>query len=145
MSEIVKTKRELGSALTDSMNAEKQSIDARFRRADVLFQEKESPQVNNKPVDESASINANKAPERVKKTMPSKHKPEKVIRDTFTMPPYDYRRIAEIQQEGLQSAIQVNKSEVIRAGLIVLQALPEKKRLEMLQSIEKLKPGRPTT
>ena len=59
------------------------------------------------------------------------------------MPPKDYKRISDIQHEALQSAIQVNKSEIIRAGLISLQKLTENQRNQILLSLEKVKPGRP--
>ncbi len=145
MSEPVKKKRELGAALADSMTAEQQSIDERFKRAEALLQEKAPPQANDRSAEASASARAEAAPQRAGKVTPSPHKPEKVVRVTFTMPPHDYQRIADLQQEGLQAALSLNKSEVIRAGLIALQALPAKKRLEILQSVEKIKPGRPAT
>lgn len=143
MSEKLKKKRELGSALADTINAEEKSVNDRFKRADAVFQQKESadrPSVNEKS---SGSATEAISQERVGKAIQTKNKPEKVVRDTFTMPPHDYQRIAEIQKEGLQSAIQVNKSEVIRAGLIVLQELSSQKRLQVLESVEKIKPGRP--
>jgi hypothetical protein len=150
----------LGAALTASLKSEKQSIDERFAAADALFEKKtEAPTAPPK----SSAVGETKP-----KTMPSpskaKHPPvvkpsvktpakktppapaaiqEKVKRDTFSLPPTDYQRIFDIKKDALQAAIEVNKSEVVRAGLIALQKLSPEKRIELLQSVEKMKPGRP--
>jgi hypothetical protein len=68
---------------------------------------------------------------------------EKVVRDAFSFPPADHARIKAIVQDALKSALAVNKSEVVRAGLIALQQLPAVKRHALLASVEKMKPGRP--
>lgn len=135
----------LGAALATSLRDEKQSIDQRFHRAESLFQEKEKQQ------EESVSDIVPDQPPRVP-VSPEKPAPvaakkppvqEKVKRDTFTFPPKDYQRISEIQKDCLRAAIQVTKSEVVRAGLIALQELSPEQRHQLLQSVEKVKPGRP--
>jgi hypothetical protein len=136
----------LGAALATSLRDEKQSIDQRFHRAESLFQEKEQ-----KRQEESMSAPNPQQPPRVpiapEKPAPAAPKKlpvqEKVKRDTFTFPPADYKRIQDIQKDCLRAAIQVNKSEVVRAGLIALQELTPEKRHQLLQSVEKMKPGRP--
>ena len=136
-----KKKSGLSSALESTIGAETKSVEDRFKKADTIFQKTDSKKqrTNAEPTVAHEKNTNTKAKE------PSEPKPrsEKVIRDTFTMPPIDYKRIAEIQGESLQAAIHVNKSEVVRAGLIVLQNLSEKKRHEILRTVEKLKPGRP--
>lgn len=136
----------LGAALMASIQDEQKSIDKRFEIAETLIQKKEQGTAAIQTPDDSASGQTESAPEQ--KPEPSKQQPkkppvEKVIRDTFTMPPSDYQRIAEVRKECLYAAIEINKSEVVRAGLIALQELPEKKRHEILKSIERMKPGRP--
>lgn len=140
MTTASKKKSGLSSALESTISAETKSVEDRFKKADTVFQKTDSKKEKTTvepPVEKKQTSHV-----KVEKPPEPKQKTEKVIRDTFTMPPIDYKRIAEIQDEGLQAAIRVNKSEVVRAGLIVLQKLPEKKRHEILRTVEKLKPGR---
>ena len=151
----------LGAALTASLKSEKQSIEDRFAAADALFEKKaeteeaEDVQTSVEPSPKATKPNPKAkpkpAPTPAPKNTPKKTSPapeptsvqEKVKRDTFSLPPTDYQRIFDIKNDALQSAIEVNKSEVVRAGLIALQKLSPEKRNELLQSVEKMKPGRP--
>ncbi|TKC92661.1 hypothetical protein FAZ69_03055 [Trinickia terrae] len=72
-------------------------------------------------------------------------KREKVIRDSFTMPKHDFEKIAELKATCLKNGVVVKKSELLRAGLAALAALPEKKLLAVVASIETVKTGRPAT
>lgn len=129
----------IGSALSASIGAEEESVSRRFEKAETLLNPQKSQEIS------SLKDVIKKQPKERKKSTPKKQLlPEKVVRDTFTMPPKDYKRISDIQYEALQSAIQVNKSEIIRAGLISLQKLTENQRNQILLSLEKVKPGRPT-
>jgi hypothetical protein len=67
----------------------------------------------------------------------------KVIRDSFTMPKDDYDRIAQLKQVCLTEGVQVKKSELLRAGLNALHALPVNKLLAIVASVETVKTGRP--
>lgn len=143
----------LGAALAASVESERQSSDERFAKAERLHQlaAGDTPIAQKSPPDQnSSSTRPTRAPHDVRRNGGGESQPpaaptvhEKVIRDTFTFPPSDHKRIKEIIKEGLQSAFQVNKSEVIRAGLIALQELPTEKRHSLLRSVEKMKPGRP--
>ena len=44
----------------------------------------------------------------------------KVVRDSFSMPKTEHRKIAEIKEACLKAGLQVKKSEVLRAGLKAL-------------------------
>ena len=68
---------------------------------------------------------------------------EKVIRDSFSLPSDDYVLLRTLRDRGLKSGVHVNKSELVRAGLQVLQALPESEFLAAIQRLQKLKTGRP--
>lgn len=70
-------------------------------------------------------------------------KPEKVIRDSFTLPSGDYELIAAIRQRCLNSALNVNKSEVIRAGLHFLNKVSDEELMQVFKGLEKIKTGRP--
>lgn len=72
-------------------------------------------------------------------------KRDKVIRDSFTMPKHDFEKIAELKAVCLKSGVVVKKSELLRAGLAALAALPEKKLLAVVASVETVKTGRPAT
>ncbi len=68
---------------------------------------------------------------------------EKVTRDSFTMPSRDYELIARIKAKCLNVSISVTKSEVVRAGLHVLDRLSHEALTQLMQSLEKVKTGRP--
>ncbi|AQV99008.1 hypothetical protein BJN34_34580 [Cupriavidus necator] len=70
-------------------------------------------------------------------------KKPKVVRDSFTMPEYDYGRLAELKRKCLAGGVQVKKSELLRAGLLALEALSEKRLLSVVAQVEAVKTGRP--
>lgn len=71
-----------------------------------------------------------------------KHK-IKVVRDSFTMPVDEYAKIAEIKEVCAKAMMHVKKSEVLRAGLILLAQLDAVQLQRALGSLEKIKTGRP--
>lgn len=70
-------------------------------------------------------------------------KKPKVVRDSFTMPEHDYGKLAELKRKCLAGGVQVKKSELLRAGLLVLEALSEKRLLSVVAQVEAVKTGRP--
>ena len=127
-------KKSIKSALSNTMNAEEDSVRDRFTKADSLITD--TP----RPVETaSGEASTSKGGEVVAPAIPEK----KVIRDTFSLPVDDYELIALIQQRCLHSAMNVTKGEVVRAGLKLLHALQDEKLLQALESVEKIKPGRP--
>ena len=78
------------------------------------------------------------APEKSKR-----QKKEKVVRDSFTMPKSDYERIASLKQKCLDSGVAVKKSELLRAGLMLLDALSSKRLVAAVSTVETVKTGRP--
>lgn len=67
----------------------------------------------------------------------------KVVRDSFTMPRNEYQKIDEIKTLCLKAKMHVKKSEVLRAGLLVLSELSPTKLKQVLNGLEKIKTGRP--
>lgn len=67
----------------------------------------------------------------------------KLIRDSFTMPQADFELIDMLKQRALDFRHSVKKSELLRAGLQVLAALPHAQLQAALERITPLKPGRP--
>ena len=70
-------------------------------------------------------------------------KPGKVIRDSFTMPHADYELIGALKQRCLGLGVAMKKSELLRAGLVVLRQLPDERLLEVVAAVESVKTGRP--
>ncbi|MFM0198307.1 hypothetical protein PQR53_00335 [Paraburkholderia fungorum] len=87
---------------------------------------------------------SNAAPASVaeaKKAKPPKK--EKVVRDSFTMPKSDYDRIASLKQKCLDAGVSVKKSELLRAGLMMLESAAPQRLLAAVSSLETVKTGRP--
>ncbi|MDR3430231.1 hypothetical protein [Silvimonas sp.] len=80
--------------------------------------------------------------EVVVETSKKKKKP-KVIRDSYTIPESDYAKLAELKKKSLELGIHVKKSELLRAGLHALEALPVARLKTLLGKIENIKTGRP--
>ena len=70
-------------------------------------------------------------------------KKEKVVRDSFTMPKADYEKIALLKKKCLEAGVAVKKSELLRAGLRLLEATSDKRLLAAVAAVETVKTGRP--
>jgi Arc/MetJ-type ribon-helix-helix transcriptional regulator len=68
---------------------------------------------------------------------------QRVIRDSFSLPANDYAIIAALRERALKAGVQANKSELVRAGLRMLQEMRDADFLSAVQKIEKIKTGRP--
>lgn len=80
----------------------------------------------------------------VKKIEKIKAKPKaKIVRDSFTMPQYDYEKIAELKQACLKAGAHVKKSELLRAGLHALCKLSAAQLKRAVSQLEHIKTGRP--
>ena len=96
-------KRDMKAALKNSIAVEEQSVQNRFEKAETLLGESRRE----------------KLPADAKKLLQEENeKKEKVVRDSFTMPQSDYELIAALKSRSLNSGIQTNKSEILRAGTI---------------------------
>ena len=130
--------------------------------------QKAAPKVKAAPKEKAAeaSIAATEKPKRAKKE-PAKKEPakkevakkevakkevakkevakkEKVVRDSFTMPKSDYAKIAALKQKCLDAGISVKKSEVLRAGLLLLEGATSQRLLAAISAVEAVKTGRPS-
>lgn len=77
----------------------------------------------------------------VKKRKPPK---TKVIRDSFSFPEHDYRKISELKKTCLAAGIHVKKIEVLRAGLYLLTQLNLDELKQTVEKVEKVQTGRPS-
>jgi hypothetical protein len=127
------TKKSMKSALSSSLRAEDEAVRNRFEKAESLLQDK-SNQVAAPATDKQ------QLPEDAPPPTP---KQKKVIRDSFTLPGGDYELIATIRQRCLKLAVNATKSEVIRAGLHILESLSDEELIQVMERLEKVKTGRP--
>lgn len=74
-----------------------------------------------------------------------KDKPEKVkvLRDSFTIPKTEFAHIAELKKRAMALGHEVKKSELIRAGLLLLAVQKDVALLKALTAVPALKTGRP--
>ena len=133
--------RDRKAALAASIQAEREATQTRvprfdkFEKAEAALSRAEKPTAARmgKP---PATVAARPAHVR---EMPL----EKVTRDSFTMPSTDYEKISQLRAKCLKIGLSATKSEVIRAGLHVLERLSIEELRAVVQSVEKVKPGRP--
>jgi len=80
----------------------------------------------------------------VQQTTPDlKLKKPKLVRDSFTFPKDEYQAIAGLKQKALGLKHIAKKSEILRAGLMLLNGLSDKAFLSALSKVPALKTGRP--
>lgn len=83
------------------------------------------------------------APQPAAKPVKKKDGKVKIVRDSFTMPEADFALIDAIKQRALGWRQPVKKSEVLRAALQALQALPDARVKALLSGLTPIKKGRP--
>jgi hypothetical protein len=120
--------------------------------ASVVAAAAEKPQrAKKEPAKKEAAKKETPKKETPKKASPKKASPkkeavkkEKVVRDSFTMPKSDYEKIAALKQKCLDVGVSVKKSEVLRAGLLLLEGATSKRLLAAISAVEAVKTGRPS-
>lgn len=70
-------------------------------------------------------------------------KKAKLVRDSFTIPKTEYAAIDELKNRAVALGTSVKKSELLRAGLMALQALNDAAYKRALAVVPALKTGRP--
>ncbi|EHR72202.1 hypothetical protein BurJ1DRAFT_3394 [Burkholderiales bacterium JOSHI_001] len=108
-----------------------------------------APAIDKKPAVAASPVSkATKAVKPPKATKPPK--PVKLpkagsalVRDSFTMPEDDFKRIATLKARALKAQRPAKKSELLRAGLHVLEGLTAAALVQVLNRLVTLKPGRP--
>lgn len=90
----------------------------------------------------SQAVNAAAAADKSAK---KKDKPEKVkvVRDSFTIPKSEYAQIAVLKKRALGLGLEAKKSELIRAGLLLLSQAADAALSKALGNVPTLKTGRP--
>ncbi len=75
-------------------------------------------------------------------TAPKAKKP-KLVRDSFTIPKPEYAVLEELKLRAAKLGQPAKKSEVLRAGLKALEAMPDATLLASLAAVPRVKTGRP--
>ena len=65
-----------------------------------------------------------------------------MVRDGFTMPKGDYEVLKALKAQCLKSGVEVKKSELLRAGVLALAALPAAELLSRMRALPAVKAGR---
>jgi hypothetical protein len=113
-------RKNMKKALGASLKAEEQAVRSRFEKAETALAGK----------GRVASVSRPSADRRV-------------IRDSFTMPAPDYELISSIKKRCLKLGTAASKSEVLRAGLVALDALSDRELQSLFEKLPKVKTGRP--
>ena len=67
----------------------------------------------------------------------------KLVRDSFTIPKDEYQALDALKARALGLEQHVKKSELLRAGIQALSAMPDKAFLKAVRAVPTLKTGRP--
>lgn len=78
-----------------------------------------------------------------KPATPVKEKKVKMVRDSFTMPKPEYAVLDVLKLRAAKLSMPIKKTELIRAGIKALAALPDAVFLATLRAVPNLKTGRP--
>jgi hypothetical protein len=114
------------SAFRSSLKEEEKAVQSRFERAETALAKG----------GKSGAAKGTGAAEEKKAV-------GKVIRDSFTMPEEDHALIERVRHLCLKKMMVVSKSEVLRVGVQLLNALSEKEIIERIKNLPKVKTGRP--
>lgn len=75
----------------------------------------------------------------------SKGKPKKskMVRDSFTMPEFEYQALGDVKKACLKAGLAVKKSELLRIGVAIIKDMDIERLRIALASLAPLKAGRP--
>lgn len=101
------------------------------------------------PASKPAPVQASKADALKTKTSmvkakTVKEKKVKVMRDSFTIPKTEFNQIAELKKRAVMMGVEVKKSELIRAGLLLINGLTDASFKKALSAVPTIKTGRPS-
>lgn len=120
------SKTSIKGALSSSVAAEEKKFQDKFARADAQMEPSGTV-----PESEAAAVQTPVEPV------------VKVVREAFTIPASEHAQVEAMQKFMLQNAVSVSKSEVMRAGLLLLSQADDATRLAVFEGLERVKTGRP--
>jgi hypothetical protein len=105
---------------------------------------KKLTQAPKKPRQAVSPASAPSKPEAIQAASAESPKPkQKPVRDGFTMPRHDFALIGTLKERMVAFRRPTRKSELLRAGLHALMALPDARLAAALDGLAPLRPGRP--
>ncbi|MDP2882916.1 MAG: hypothetical protein Q8N89_15220 [Azonexus sp.] len=130
---------------------EKKAVAAKPAKKVVAEKPAPAPKAPAKPVKKAPAAAKEKvaeAPkaekaEKVAKVKKQAPKPPKLVRDSFTIPETDYALFATLKQRALVAGVEVKKSEILRAAVVVLAKLDDAELVKAIGLVERIKTGRP--
>ncbi len=78
-----------------------------------------------------------------RKDSDKEHARHNVVRDSFTMPMRDYALIGVLKKRCIALGVAMKKSELLRAGLSILNELPDGALVKAVAAVQNVKTGRP--
>ncbi len=128
----------MSAALSASMSAETDAFQERLARAEA--------RLGGAPAEGVTAFESAPADAASEGEPPIEAPPvPKVVREAFTIPEAEHAQIEAIRAGMLSGAVAVSKSEVIRAGLLLLAESDETARHAVFERLERVKTGRPKT
>jgi len=67
----------------------------------------------------------------------------KLVRDSFSIPKSEYALLDAMKQRALENQHSVKKTELLRAGILALNAMSDRAFIKALKAVTTLKTGRP--
>lgn len=131
------SKKQFGVSLKASVDQQDASLKKRFEVADSVL-------LSEQPADLKERAAGNAPAEQQVTAKPVAPAGEMAVRDTFSMPADEYAVIEKIRKKAARDGYIYSKSEIVRAALLALNALPQKDVMYRLSTVEKIKPGRKT-
>jgi hypothetical protein len=92
----------------------------------------------------SAKTPTAKTPTASERAKALKEKKVKVMRDSFTIPKAEFNQIAELKKRAVMMGVDIKKSELIRAGLMLINGLSDIGFKKALAAVPAIKTGRPS-
>jgi len=80
---------------------------------------------------------------QIKPAKPAKEKKPKLVRDSFTIPKVEYLVLEDLKHRAGKLSTQIKKSELLRAGIMALAAMPDASFVSALKLVPTIKTGRP--
>lgn len=84
-----------------------------------------------------------KPKDKATKVAPARPQKIKMVRDSFTFPETEHKRLVEMKKRLIALGTEVKKGELVRAGLEMLASLDKLQLAKAVADVEKLKTGRP--
>jgi hypothetical protein len=148
-------KRSLESALSASLRAEQQAVEKRLTglseraaKADAVLRGQEElagaglPPSREAEGDPGSQLRrAGHLQDKSEDREEGERASERVVRANFSMPVADYELIGRLRERCSQHGTILSRSEILRAGLHALHHLPSPQLVQIIHSLERLRPG----